>query len=294
MIRNALIKIISEYPDAIKEPIKNHNLVKFIEKTAVEIIKSNLPEKFKSFKVKGSAGEGRWIGTGKSERNPWIAVLNENITSGASKGYYTTYSFIHKSDFIILSVAQSDHEMKSKYSDNKIPKVLNNYADLMRLQLNSKKYSKFDSGIPEVLDKNGDKLFLNRIGAVYHKKYNINELPSDKELKEDLSLMLEAYWDIYKNGGRPGLENEIIQNNEFDPNNIDSEKEKVLRSVTYRRGQKKFRDNLLRAYDSECVMSGCREEEVLQAAHILPYTDAETNKIDNGLLLRADLHNLFD
>ena len=41
-------------------------------------------------------------------------------------------------------------------------------------------------------------------------------------------------------------------------------------------------------------MSGCREEEVLQAAHILPYTDAETNKIDNGLLLRADLHNLFD
>ena len=45
MIRNALIKIISEYPDAIKEPIKNHNLVKFIEKTAVESIKSNLPEK---------------------------------------------------------------------------------------------------------------------------------------------------------------------------------------------------------------------------------------------------------
>lgn len=35
-------------------------------------------------------------------------------------------------------------------------------------------------------------------------------------------------------------------------------------------------------------------EAVLQAAHIDPYDGPATNRTTNGLLLRADLHNLFD
>ena len=34
--------------------------------------------------------------------------------------------------------------------------------------------------------------------------------------------------------------------------------------------------------------------EVLEAAHILPYRGPDTNKVVNGLLLRADVHTLFD
>lgn len=34
--------------------------------------------------------------------------------------------------------------------------------------------------------------------------------------------------------------------------------------------------------------------EVLEAAHVLPYRGEHTNRMDNGLLLRADLHTLFD
>jgi predicted restriction endonuclease len=35
-------------------------------------------------------------------------------------------------------------------------------------------------------------------------------------------------------------------------------------------------------------------EAVLEAAHIHPYRGAHTNDVTNGLLLRADLHTLFD
>jgi putative restriction endonuclease len=35
-------------------------------------------------------------------------------------------------------------------------------------------------------------------------------------------------------------------------------------------------------------------EAVLEAAHIVPYNGPETNHPGNGLLLRADLHALFD
>ena len=34
--------------------------------------------------------------------------------------------------------------------------------------------------------------------------------------------------------------------------------------------------------------------EVLKAAHIFPYRGPDTNKVENGLLLRADIHTLFD
>ena len=41
-------------------------------------------------------------------------------------------------------------------------------------------------------------------------------------------------------------------------------------------------------------MTGCTEINVLQAAHITPYNGPKTNHVQNGILLRADVHNLFD
>ena len=38
----------------------------------------------------------------------------------------------------------------------------------------------------------------------------------------------------------------------------------------------------------------CEVVQVLEAAHIIPYQGPSTNHVGNGLLLRADLHTLFD
>ena len=55
-----------------------------------------------------------------------------------------------------------------------------------------------------------------------------------------------------------------------------------------------FRDRLLNAYGGRCAISGCSVADVLEAAHIYPYRGAHTNVASNGLLLRSDLHTLFD
>ncbi|MDO6455607.1 HNH endonuclease [Celeribacter halophilus] len=81
---------------------------------------------------------------------------------------------------------------------------------------------------------------------------------------------------------------------EFDPTDITDAREKVLRAIAQRRGQKKFRRMLLKAYKSSCAISQTSVEEVLEAAHITPYLGEDTNTISNGLLLRTDLHTLFD
>jgi len=41
-------------------------------------------------------------------------------------------------------------------------------------------------------------------------------------------------------------------------------------------------------------VSGCSVEAVLEAAHITPYLGTKTDHPTNGLILRADLHTLFD
>jgi predicted restriction endonuclease len=67
-----------------------------------------------------------------------------------------------------------------------------------------------------------------------------------------------------------------------------------LQLVTYRKGQSKFRKLLLEEFDGKCAISGSRVEEILEAAHIRPYDGPHTNIAANGILLRADLHTLFD
>jgi putative restriction endonuclease len=51
---------------------------------------------------------------------------------------------------------------------------------------------------------------------------------------------------------------------------------------------------LLEIYKYRCCISGFDAVEALEAAHIIPYLGPETNHPSNGLLLRADLHILFD
>ncbi|MBQ1021754.1 HNH endonuclease [Micromonospora sp. D93] len=67
-----------------------------------------------------------------------------------------------------------------------------------------------------------------------------------------------------------------------------------LAEVTARQGQADFRRRLMKAYGNRCAITGCDTEAALQAAHIDPYDGPGTNQVNNGLLLRADLHNLLD
>ncbi len=61
-----------------------------------------------------------------------------------------------------------------------------------------------------------------------------------------------------------------------------------------RLGQGLFRILVTDAYSRRCSITGERTLPVLEAAHIKPYSLARCHEVTNGLLLRADLHKLFD
>ncbi len=72
------------------------------------------------------------------------------------------------------------------------------------------------------------------------------------------------------------------------------ERQRVLAAIVRRRGQPAFRKALLDAYSGCCAMTGCNVVDALEAAHINPYNGLPSNSPRNGLLLRADVHTLFD
>ena len=90
------------------------------------------------------------------------------------------------------------------------------------------------------------------------------------------------------------VENDLISTGVFNPQTIEDARKFLLRSVVQRRGQSRFRSQLLQAYNGKCAISQSDCAHVLEAAHIIPYLGEQTNHVKNGIILRSDLHTLFD
>jgi len=80
---------------------------------------------------------------------------------------------------------------------------------------------------------------------------------------------------------------------EPEPRSDDPDK-RIWQSNKERRGQPQFRQALLRLYQDKCAVTGHGPKDVLEAAHIQPHSEDGRNSTDYGLLLRADIHTLFD
>ncbi|EKH6436470.1 HNH endonuclease signature motif containing protein [Klebsiella michiganensis] len=77
------------------------------------------------------------------------------------------------------------------------------------------------------------------------------------------------------------------------PLDVEDQRKAVLRQIKQRRGQKAFRDSLL-AQTAKCAVSSCEIVDILEAAHITAYKNDTHNHVSNGLLLRCDIHTLYD
>lgn len=64
--------------------------------------------------------------------------------------------------------------------------------------------------------------------------------------------------------------------------------------VTPRLGQGAFRVAVTEAYGRQCAVTGGKVLPALDAAHIRPYSEGGYHTKSNGILLRKDIHSVFD
>ena len=68
----------------------------------------------------------------------------------------------------------------------------------------------------------------------------------------------------------------------------------TMRTVRARKGQPQFRQQLLNRFGNMCAFTGTCHTAALDAAHLYSYAREGEHRVDEGLLLRKDLHKLFD
>lgn len=78
------------------------------------------------------------------------------------------------------------------------------------------------------------------------------------------------------------------------PLDLTDARKKIDASIRLRQGGTKFRKEGLKNFSGRCAITGFNVGSVLEAAHIVPYLGDQTNTPDNCLILRADIHTLFD
>ena len=80
---------------------------------------------------------------------------------------------------------------------------------------------------------------------------------------------------------------------EFEPLTVDN---RVIEMVprAERPGQRAFKLQLLAAYNRQCAVTTEHSLPVLDAAHIQPYRGRDSDHPQNGIILRSDLHRLYD
>jgi hypothetical protein len=87
---------------------------------------------------------------------------------------------------------------------------------------------------------------------------------------------------------------DIVQGGTDGDNDRGPEDRRQLVAISVRRGQPELREKLLAAWQRRCAVTGCSIVGLLEAAHISPHAEGTDYRTSNGLLLRADIHTLFD
>jgi 5-methylcytosine-specific restriction protein A len=193
----------------------------------------------------------------------------------------------------------------SDWSRDEVQLIVEDYFDMLRSELSGTAYNK-----AEHRRRLMPKLDGRSNGSVEFKHCNISAVLSEanqpfidgyKPRPNTQSLLRKvvlANWKQLENELRP-LRPPVATDESDDPFEepkppADDPAERYYAAIRLRRGASAFRKGLMSLYSGRCAITGDGPEDVLEAAHIQPHSVGGRNSLDNGLLLRADIHTLFD
>ena len=145
-------------------------------------------------------------------------------------------------------------------------------------------FKKFNSSLSRSL------INRNNSGEIYSKL-----ITSTNQFHNDFKVISSIYRDVSSNKeALQKIENDELPSNIFDINNVrDERKNRRLTTTRGRIGQQNFRINVLSAYKYRCCVTGTDLMEAIEANHIHPYIGQDSNHVQNGVPLRADIHKLW-
>ena len=126
---------------------------------------------------------------------PWIGFLNKNISSTFKEGYYVAYLFKEDMSGFYLTLMFGVGNFRD-FSVEELCKV----SDELRKFIQRSPQVKIHSSM-KLRESNSNSYIASRYekAAIYSIEYQLNDLPSENELKRDLRNLLDFYDFVFEN-----------------------------------------------------------------------------------------------
>ncbi len=226
------------------------------------------------------------LGAGNLPKTPVVYFKDSRLSTSGTTGLYVALVIIpkggeHKGHFDIVLTQGVEAELK-KQGKEEAKKYL------------SAKAVKIAQKYQTEIAKGGFETFLTderkNASRIFQTSFPSTAKISDKKFADKLNTALAIYVDIAE-----AKELEALADGDVEVQKaVKNLPNRVTRSILERRGQPEFRKKLLKLYNTSCLMTGCNVEAALEAAHIVSVKDSGNMSPDNGILLRSDIHTLFD
>lgn len=187
-LADLLNRVLSEYTEAKRNPMKGHPLVN--ERAEMEAAIQGLPEvaSRKTLRAKLSFGVGNWA------RVPWMSFLDERETKSTQEGVYPVYLFREDLGAVYLTFNQGVTKIRKAYgAGNRLRDVLRARKEVLRPYCKGLEARGFEEDDEIDLGVEGGLGQEYQQATVAYKRYVRGQLPSEEELREDLEAVLTAY-----------------------------------------------------------------------------------------------------
>ncbi|MGE6720822.1 MrcB family domain-containing protein [Peribacillus frigoritolerans] len=175
-LREYFLKISSEYLTAKSEGFGGNAFASFVRHDVPKEMSKLSFLDDKNYSVAASAGKGNWATV------PWISILNNEVTNSTQRGYYLVYLFSEDMKRLYLSFSQGVTETSKE--------------DMLRIKKDIRGHITMDSSVKKddnmfIGDSNKAKQYADSTAAYI--EYNLDDLPSETELVQDLKMMVGYY-----------------------------------------------------------------------------------------------------
>jgi integrase len=214
-----------------------------------------------------------------------INKANEEVTYQVKNGQI--YPLI-PSEFVIKRTSKGRQKLAEiDYTKDIVHRRLSTIANVMNIKEKSPKYI-MDSGKIALAKNSYEKYgyFAEENALVeLSRQFNIKS----KQILRDFTNQ-EVIFDVYN----IEFPKSIVKPYQIIDESLKDTTDSRRTTIIGRDKQDKFRDNILLNYDGKCCISGESVNAVIESAHIQRYINDDSHHVQNGLLLRADLHKLLD
>lgn len=184
-MRKQFLQFMQDSPSAKGQAFANNPFGVFVRTEIPEALYDTGFVNRQKYLITASVGAGNWA------MIPWVCIFDRSITTSATKGVYIVYLLSKDSKRLYLTFNQGCTDIRNQHSKRETIQIMHQKADEIRGFVSDHGFvSACDIDLGDHLTELGD---MYREGTVFYKRYDVNMLPGEEELRDDLSRMMDIY-----------------------------------------------------------------------------------------------------